>query len=66
VSQAARFLGVKQPSISRSLSRLELRLKQALFERRRHELRATEIGQKLVVFFKLMFRELDQRAKRSG
>jgi LysR family transcriptional regulator, regulator for genes of the gallate degradation pathway len=60
VSQAARLLGVKQPSISRSLSRLELRLKQALFERRHHELRATEIGQKLVVFFKLMFRELDQ------
>jgi LysR family transcriptional regulator of gallate degradation len=60
VSQAAVSLGVKQPSISRSLSRLELRLKQALFERRSFELRATQIGQKLVVPFKLMFRELDQ------
>ena len=60
VSQAAVSLGIKQPSISRSLSRLELRLKQALFERRSFELRATEIGQKLVVPFKLMFRELDQ------
>jgi LysR family transcriptional regulator of gallate degradation len=60
VSQAAVSLGIKQPSISRSLSRLELRLKHALFERRSFELRATEIGQKLVVPFKLMFRELDQ------
>ena len=60
VSQAALSLGVKQPSISRSLSRLELRLKQALFERRSFELRSTEIGEKLVVHFKLMFRELDQ------
>jgi LysR family transcriptional regulator, regulator for genes of the gallate degradation pathway len=60
VSQAAFSLGVKQPSISRSLSRLELRLKQALFERRGFELRATQIGHKLVVPFKLMFRELDQ------
>jgi LysR family transcriptional regulator of gallate degradation len=60
VSQAALSLGVKQPSISRSLSNLELRLKQALFERRIFELRATQIGRKLVVRFKLMFRELDQ------
>jgi LysR family transcriptional regulator of gallate degradation len=60
VSQAAFSLGIKQPSISRSLSRLELRLKQALFERRSFELRATQIGHKLVVPFKLMFRELDQ------
>jgi LysR family transcriptional regulator of gallate degradation len=60
VSQAALSLGVKQPSISRSLSRLELRLKQELFERRSFELRATQIGRKLVVRFKLMFRELDQ------
>jgi LysR family transcriptional regulator of gallate degradation len=60
VSQAAFSLGVKQPSISRSLSRLELRLKQALFERRSFELRATQIGDKLIVPFKLMFRELDQ------
>jgi LysR family transcriptional regulator, regulator for genes of the gallate degradation pathway len=60
VSQAAVSLGIKQPSISRSLSRLELRLKQALFERRSFELRATQVGQKLVVPFKLMFRELDQ------
>lgn len=60
VSQAAVSLGIKQPSISRSLSRLELRLKQALFERRSFELRATEIGRNLVVPFKLMFRELDQ------
>jgi LysR family transcriptional regulator of gallate degradation len=60
VSQAAFSLGIKQPSISRSLSRLELRLKQELFERRSFELRATQIGQKLVVPFKLMFRELDQ------
>jgi LysR family transcriptional regulator, regulator for genes of the gallate degradation pathway len=60
VSQAALSLGVKQPSISRSLSRLELRLKQDLFERRSFELRATQIGHKLVVPFKLMFRELDQ------
>jgi LysR family transcriptional regulator, regulator for genes of the gallate degradation pathway len=60
VSQAAISLGIKQPSISRSLSRLELRLKQALFERRSFELRATQIGHKLVVPFKLMFRELDQ------
>ena len=35
VSQAAFSLGIKQPSISRSLSRLELRLKQDLFERDR-------------------------------
>jgi LysR family transcriptional regulator, regulator for genes of the gallate degradation pathway len=60
VSQAAFSLGIKQPSISRSLSRLELRLKQDLFERRSFELRATQIGHKLVVPFKLMFRELDQ------
>jgi LysR family transcriptional regulator, regulator for genes of the gallate degradation pathway len=60
VSQAAFSLGIKQPSISRSLSRLELRLKQELFERRSFELRATQIGHKLVVPFKLMFRELDQ------
>ena len=60
VSQAAFSLGIKQPSISRSLSRLELRLKQVLFERRSFELRATQIGRKLVVPFKLMFRELDQ------
>ena len=60
VSQAASSLGIKQPSISRSLSRLELRLKQALFERRSFELRATQIGDKLIVPFKLMFRELDQ------
>jgi LysR family transcriptional regulator, regulator for genes of the gallate degradation pathway len=60
VSQAALSLGLKQPSISRSLSRLELRLKQMLFERRSFELRATQIGRKLVVRFKLMFRELDQ------
>jgi LysR family transcriptional regulator, regulator for genes of the gallate degradation pathway len=60
VSQAALALGVKQPSVSRSLSRLELRLKQALFERRSYELRPTQAGQKLVVRFKLMFRELDQ------
>jgi LysR family transcriptional regulator of gallate degradation len=60
VSQAAVSLGIKQPSISRSLSRLELRLKQALFERRSFELRATQIGDKLIVPFKLMFRELDQ------
>ena len=60
VSQAAFSLGIKQPSISRSLSRLELRLKQVLFERRSFELRATQIGHKLVVPFKLMFRELDQ------
>ena len=60
VSQAASSLGIKQPSISRSLSRLELRLKQVLFERRSFELRPTQIGQKLVVPVKLMFRELDQ------
>jgi LysR family transcriptional regulator, regulator for genes of the gallate degradation pathway len=60
VSQAAFSLGIKQPSISRSLSRLELRLKQELFERLGFELRATQIGHKLVVPFKLMFRELDQ------
>ena len=60
VSQAALSLGVKQPSISRSLSRLELRLKQTLFERRGFELRATPIGGKLVARFKCMFRELDQ------
>ena len=60
VSQAAFSLGIKQPSISRSLSRFELRLKQDLFERRSFELRATQIGHKLVVPFKLMFRELDQ------
>lgn len=60
VSQAALSLGVKQPSISRSLSRLELRLKQVLFERRSFELRTTQIGRKLVVRFKLMFRELNQ------
>jgi LysR family transcriptional regulator, regulator for genes of the gallate degradation pathway len=60
VSQAALSLGLKQPSISRSLSRLELRLKQMLFERRSFELRATQIGRKLVVRFMLMFRELDQ------
>src|SRR4029077_14616826 len=52
--------GLKQPSISRSLSRLELRLKQMLFERRSFELRATQIGRKLVVRVMLMFRELDQ------
>jgi LysR family transcriptional regulator of gallate degradation len=60
VSQAAHALGVKQPSVSRSLSRLELRLKQALFERRGYELRPTPVGRKLIVPFKLMFRELDQ------
>jgi LysR family transcriptional regulator, regulator for genes of the gallate degradation pathway len=60
VSQAASSLGIKQPSISRSLSRLELRLKQVLFERRSFELSATQMGRKLVVPFKLMFRELDQ------
>jgi len=60
VSQAAVSLRVKQPSISRSLSRLELRLKQTLFERRSFEFRATPIGEKLVVRFKCMFRELDQ------
>jgi LysR family transcriptional regulator, regulator for genes of the gallate degradation pathway len=60
VSQAALSLGVKQPSVSRSLSRLEHRLKQALFERRSYELRPTQTGQKLVVSFKCMFRELDQ------
>ena len=60
VSQAAISLGIKQPSISRSLSRLELRLKQTLFERRSFEFRATPIGEKLVVRFKCMFRELDQ------
>jgi LysR family transcriptional regulator of gallate degradation len=59
-SQAALSLGVKQPSISRSLSRLELRLKQTLFERRSFEFRAKPIGQKLIVRFKCMFRELDQ------
>jgi LysR family transcriptional regulator, regulator for genes of the gallate degradation pathway len=60
VSQAAVSLGIKQPSISRSLSRLELRLKQVLFERRSFEFRATQIGDKLIVPFKCMFRELDQ------
>jgi LysR family transcriptional regulator of gallate degradation len=60
VSQAAVSLKVKQPSVSRSLSRLELRLKQPLFERRSFELRPTPAGRKLVVRFKLMFRELDQ------
>ena len=59
-SQAALSLGVKQPSISRSLSRLELRLKQTLFERRSFEFRAKPIGEKLIVRFKCMFRELDQ------
>lgn len=60
VSQAALSLRLKQPSVSRSLSRLELRLKQELFERRSYELRPTQVGRKLVVHFKLMFRELDQ------
>ncbi len=60
VSQAALCLGVKQPSVSRSLSRLELRLNQNLFERRSIELRATQLARKLVVHFKCMFRELDQ------
>ena len=59
-SQAALSLGVKQPSISRSLSRLELRLKQTLFERRSFEFRAKPIGEKLIVRFKCMLRELDQ------
>ncbi len=59
-SPAALSLGVKQPSISRSLSRLELRLKQTLFERRSFEFRAKPIGEKLIVRFKCMLRELDQ------
>jgi LysR family transcriptional regulator of gallate degradation len=60
VSQAAISLKVKQPSVSRSLSRFELRLKQALFERRSYELHPTQVGRKVVGPLKLMFRELDQ------
>ena len=60
-SQAALFprrqTALDQPV---AVENFELRLKQTLFERRSFEFRAKPIGEKLIVRFKCMFRELDQ------
>jgi DNA-binding transcriptional LysR family regulator len=61
ITKAARLMGLSQPALSRTLSMLEKRLGEALFEAGRRPLRPTVIGQQLAEHGRVIF-EASQKA----